>query len=59
LRLRRTRLIEFLDKEMFTELTEGERRESDLVVKARLAGQAAFFVIHLEHQAPPMQGRQA
>ncbi len=43
--------IEFLDKEMFTELAEGERREADLVVKARFKGEEVFFIIHLEHQA--------
>ncbi len=43
--------IEFLDKEMFTELAEGERREADLVVKARLLNEEVFFVVHLEHQA--------
>ena len=31
--------IEFMDKETFTELAEGERREADLVVKARLKEQ--------------------
>src|SRR5690606_9745384 len=43
--------VEFLDKEMFTEWAEGDRREADFVVKARFHGQEAFFVIHLEHQA--------
>ena len=47
--------IELLDKEMFTELAEGERREADLVARAQLRGQEAFFVIHLEHQAQSKQ----
>jgi predicted transposase/invertase (TIGR01784 family) len=45
--------VEFLDKEVFTDMTEGERREVDLVVKARFRGVAAFFLIHVEHQAQP------
>lgn len=36
---------------MFTELAQGDRREADLVVKARLRGEEAFFIIHLEHEA--------
>jgi hypothetical protein len=43
--------FEFLDKELFTGLSPGERREPDLVIRARFRGQAVSFVIHLEHQA--------
>ena len=43
--------VEFLDKEIFTDVTEGERHEVDLVVKARFRGQPSFLVIHVEHQA--------
>lgn len=43
--------IEFLDKEMFTELAEGDRREADMVARARLRGQESFFLIHAEAQA--------
>lgn len=45
--------IEFLDKEIFTDVTEGERREVDLVVKARFRGEDSFFLIHVENQAQP------
>jgi len=41
----------FLDKEVFTDVTVGERHEADLVVRGRFRGQEAFFLIHLEHQA--------
>lgn len=41
----------FLDKELFTDVTRGERREADLVVKAQFRGQPSFFLIHVEHQA--------
>jgi hypothetical protein len=41
----------FLDKEVFTDVTSGERHEADLVVQARLQNQPSFFLIHVEHQA--------
>jgi len=43
--------ILFLDKEVFTDVTSGERHEADLVMKARFQGRDSFFLIHLEHQA--------
>jgi len=43
--------IEFLDKEVFTDLTGGERHEVDLVVRARFEKTEAFFLIHIENQA--------
>src|SRR5438445_13410608 len=45
--------IEFLDKEVFTDVTAGAKHEADLVARARLRGQDSFFLIHLEHQAQP------
>ncbi len=43
--------VEFLDKEIFTDLTSGERREVDLIAKVRFRDQDAFFLIHVENQA--------
>jgi hypothetical protein len=43
--------IEFLDKEVFTDITAGERREVDLIAKVRFRDQDAFFLIHVENQA--------
>lgn len=43
--------ISFLDKEIFTDVTAGEKYETDLVVKARFRGKESFFLVHLEHQA--------
>ncbi|MFP5501365.1 MAG: Rpn family recombination-promoting nuclease/putative transposase, partial [Candidatus Sericytochromatia bacterium] len=40
-----------LDKEIFTDVTAGERHEVDLLVQARLAGEASFILIHVETQA--------
>jgi len=43
--------IEFLDKEVFTDIASGERHEVDLLVKAKFRGKEAFFLIHVENQA--------
>jgi predicted transposase YdaD len=43
--------IVFLDKEVFTEVTSGERHEADMVVKARFHDRESFFLVHVEHQA--------
>lgn len=45
--------IEFLDKELFTDVTQGDRHEADLVVRARFRGQELCFLIHVEAQAQP------
>lgn len=45
--------IEFLDKEVFTDVTEGERHEADIVVRARFRGQDSCFLVHVENQAQP------
>src|SRR5205814_10286982 len=45
--------LEFLDKELFTDVTSGERHEADVVVKARFRGEDTFFLIHVENQATP------
>ena len=42
--------ITFLDKEVFTDVTEGERYESDLVAQVKFRGKESFFLIHLEAQ---------
>ena len=41
----------FLDKELFTDIPGGERREADVVVRAQFRDRPAFFLIHVEHQA--------
>jgi hypothetical protein len=43
--------IEFLDKEIFTDIASSERHEVDLLVKARFRRKEAFFLIHVENQA--------
>lgn len=46
-----TSSMEFLDKEIFTDVLAGEKHEVDLVVKARFRDQETFFLIHVENQA--------
>ena len=41
----------FLDKEVFTDVTEGERHEADVVVRARFRGEDSCFLVHVENQA--------
>jgi hypothetical protein len=43
--------IQFIDKEVFTDLTAGERHEVDLLVKAKFNQSDAFFLVHVETQA--------
>lgn len=43
--------IEFLDKELFTELPVSEKRNADLIVKTRFQGQATYFLIHVEPES--------
>ena len=43
--------IEFLDKEIFIDVTAGERLEPDLVAKVKFKGRSAFFIVHVESQA--------
>src|SRR5258708_39436591 len=44
--------VEFLDKEIFTDLTSGERHEIDLLVKVRFRGYGeGYFLIHVENQS--------
>jgi len=42
--------IVFFDKEIFSDLPV-QRREADLVVRAKFREQPSFFLIHVEHQA--------
>jgi hypothetical protein len=43
--------IEFLDKELSTDLAAGERHQVDLLAKARLHGRETFILIHVENQS--------
>jgi len=43
--------LEFLDKEVFTDLASGSRHEVDLLAKCRFRSETAYFLIHVETQA--------
>ncbi|WP_394794650.1 Rpn family recombination-promoting nuclease/putative transposase [Armatimonas sp.] len=45
--------IVFLDKEIFMDITEGNRYESDIVVQAKFQGRDAFFLLIVENQSTP------
>jgi hypothetical protein len=45
--------IEFLDKELFTDVTAGRKHIADIIVKAKFRESDACFVIHVEDQAEP------
>ena len=40
-----------MDKETFTDVTSGDKHEVDIFMKARLRGEDAFFLIHVENQS--------
>ena len=40
-----------MDKEVFTDVTLGEKHEVDVLMKARFRGQDTFFLVHVENQA--------
>ncbi len=40
-----------MDKEIFTDVTLGERREVDILMRAKFKGLDTFFLLHLENQA--------
>ncbi|NJM07187.1 DUF4351 domain-containing protein [Candidatus Gracilibacteria bacterium] len=43
--------LTFLDKQVFRDLLDPDRREADLVVQAQYRHQPTTFIVHLEHQA--------
>jgi predicted transposase/invertase (TIGR01784 family) len=43
--------IEFIEQESSSEITGGEKRSVDLLVKARFKGRFTYFLIHVEVQA--------
>ena len=43
--------IVFLDKEIFTDISLGEKHELDLVAKVKIQGDEAFILIHTEPQS--------
>src|ERR1041385_169918 len=48
--------VVFLEKEVFTDVTEGERHEADVVARARFRGEDSCFLVHVETQAQAQPG---
>ncbi len=46
-----TKSVTLLDKEIFTDLTEGDRHESDLIAQVKWKGENSFFLVHIEAQS--------
>ncbi len=44
--------VEFLEKELYTDVVAGERHEVDLLVKLRRRGHDSCVLVHVENQAP-------
>jgi len=49
--LNREAAIVPMDKEVFTDVTLGEKHEVDVLMKARFRDAEAFFLVHVENQA--------
>ena len=45
----------FLDKEIFTDVTSGQRHEADLIARAKFRGQDSFFLVHVEGYLPSIE----
>jgi len=43
--------LEFLTQEVFTDITVGEKKYIDILVKTRLQGEEGFVLVHVESQA--------
>ena len=45
--------VTFPNLEVFTDVTAGERYETDLLAQARFKGQESYFLVHVENQSTP------
>jgi len=45
--------VEFLDKEIFTDIASDDKHVVDLIAKVRLKSGDAYFLIHIENQSKP------
>lgn len=42
--------VRFLQQEVFTDVTAGEKHEVDVLVETRLKGEEGLILVHIEHQ---------
>jgi hypothetical protein len=45
--------IEFLPQEVFSDVTQGEKKITDLLVRVKFRNRDTLFIIHTEHQSSP------
>jgi hypothetical protein len=48
--------VTLLDKEVFTDVTAGEKRETDLIAQVRFRGESSCFLIHIEAESSARSG---
>ncbi|MFM6753890.1 MAG: Rpn family recombination-promoting nuclease/putative transposase, partial [Dolichospermum sp.] len=46
-----TNSVSLLDKEIFTDVTAGDKYETDLIAKVRFLGKPSYFLIHIEAES--------
>lgn len=46
-----TNSVSLLDKELFTDVTAGDKYETDLIAKVRFLGKPSYFLIHIEAES--------
>jgi predicted transposase/invertase (TIGR01784 family) len=48
--------VTLLDKEVFTDVTAGEKRETDLIAQVRFRGKSSYFLVHIEAESSARSG---
>ncbi len=48
--------VTLLDKEVFTDVTAGEKRETDLIAQVRFREELSYFLIHIEAESSARSG---
>jgi hypothetical protein len=46
-----TNSVTLLDKELFTDVTTGDKHEADLVAKVKFLGKSFYFLVHIEAES--------
>ncbi|MBE9258824.1 DUF4351 domain-containing protein [Dolichospermum sp. LEGE 00246] len=46
-----TNSVSLLDKEIFTDVTAGDKYETDLIAKVRFLGEPSYFLVHIEAES--------
>ena len=46
-----TNSVSLLDKEIFTDVTAGDKYETDLIAKVKFLGEPSYFLVHIEAES--------